>query len=241
MAPFLAHPRLKRQKPCQFQQRLCRLNINNCFTIIFSNFFVSQIHHDLPIRWSIGRVAQNGVTPVKMPTVGEFCLDGFHSRRRVDNFGEANPEPFANHHHLAFSDHRSIGQDIQRITSKPVQLDHRPFIQSQKVTYLDLGLADLDGQGDIDILEKSHILGTDTFSCGGIHGRFGKLGFVRHRPFLSRLAPLFQAGLQIDRGVGTNFAKFTKKGVLTIDLDLDTLANCDREGIADLHVYQLQH
>ena len=134
---------------------------------------------------------------------------------------------------------------LARISSaspaKAVELDHRAFVETQQIADLDLSLSNLDCQGNVDIFQKTHVLGADTLGGGSIHCRFGYLGFVRHRPFLSRHAPLFQAGLQIDRGARADLAKFAEEGIFAIDLHFDAFPDGYREGIANLHIDQLVH
>ena len=111
---------------------------------------------------------------------------------------------------------------------------------SRKDRDLDLGLADLDRQGNVDIFQKPHIFGANTLGGGGIISGSATSAWsdiVRS----SRRTPLFQAGLQIDRSIHADLAKFTEEGIFTADLYFDALTNRNREGIADLHVDQLVH
>ena len=112
-------------------------------------------------------------------------LERLHTRGRVNNLGKAHAEPFAHHDNLALGNHRPVGKDIQWIACKPVKLDDRAFIQPQQVTDLDLGLADLNRQGDIDILKKPHVFGTDPLGGGRIHCLFSNFGFFSHGSILS--------------------------------------------------------
>jgi hypothetical protein len=70
-----------------------------------------------------------------------------------------------------FGDHRSIRKDIKRVTSQPVELDDRTFIQAKQITNFYFCLTDLDSQLHLDAFKKPHIFGTYPFSqCRVNHG-----------------------------------------------------------------------